>query len=102
MDKTGMTLLSPPGSDTLYAYYIDDNSMMVEVSYDDGSWSKNYTHPSKTSNVTTLSSNSTTPIAAVAYTLSGDTAYVRLHWSLFEKCANWYDSDKSSGSTVKG
>lgn len=98
-----MTLLSPPGSDTLYAYYIDDNDTMIEVSYDDGSWSKNYTQLPTTSNVTTLSRSSTTPIAVVAYTLSGNTAYViRLHWSIFEECANWYDSDKSSGSTVKG
>ena len=65
-----MTVLSPPGSDTLYAYYIDDNSTMVGLSYDDGSWSKNYTQLPTTSNVATLSSNSTTPISAVAYTLS--------------------------------
>lgn len=71
-----MALLTPSGSNTVYAYYIDVSGALVETTYANGAWSANNTQLPTTNNVTTLSSGSTTPIAAISYTLSGNTAYV--------------------------
>ncbi|KAF2171139.1 hypothetical protein M409DRAFT_51352 [Zasmidium cellare ATCC 36951] len=79
-DKTGMAMLSPAGQSSQFAYYVDDSGAIIEVEYPNGNWNQNQDAPPKTTNITSIGSGSDTPIAAIAYTLQGDTHYRQIFY----------------------
>lgn len=69
-------MLSPAGQSSLFAYYVDNAGAIIEVEYPNGGWNQNHDRPPKTTNITSIASGADSPIAAIAYTLQGNTQYV--------------------------
>ncbi|KAK4501794.1 hypothetical protein PRZ48_007603 [Zasmidium cellare] len=79
-DKTGMAMLSPAGQSSTFSYYVDSSGAIIEVEYPNGNWNQNQNSPPKTTNITSIGGSSNTPIAAIAYTLQGDTHYRQIFY----------------------
>ncbi|KAF7185321.1 hypothetical protein HII31_13300 [Pseudocercospora fuligena] len=74
-DKTGLALLHMPNSDDLYMYYMSEGNQIVEAKYSNSNWQKqNRDLPASTTNITNDAADGS-PIAAIHYTLQGNTIY---------------------------
>lgn len=75
-------MLNPAGQSSLFAYYVDDAGGIIEIEYPNGNWQQERYNLPKTTNITSIGKGSNTPVAAISYTLQGDTNYV----SASKKC----------------
>ncbi|KXT02916.1 hypothetical protein AC579_2401 [Pseudocercospora musae] len=74
-DKTGLALLHIPTLDDLYMYYMSEDNQIVEAKYSNSNWQKhNRDLPASTTNITNDAADGS-PIAAIHYTLQGNTIY---------------------------
>ncbi|KAF7185755.1 hypothetical protein HII31_12857 [Pseudocercospora fuligena] len=79
-DKTGLAMVNPSGSQTLYAYYMDAAGKILEGTYENGTWDQRHLADQQaeiTKNVTSAPPG--TSIAAVAYTRNSE-AYRQIFW----------------------
>lgn len=78
-------MLDPSGQSAFFSYYVDDDGAIIEIEYVNGNWHHDHSSPPRTTNITSIASGADSPIAAVAYTLQGNTQYV----SRFGKIPHW-------------